>query len=141
MPKDPRTAIGACGAPVGPPFAGSFTPWMTGGAGAGTLSTRYDWPPASLISAPAPVAGLPRYTATGTINTLPVPTYTDSAGKSIVSGNGWVNPSDNTPAPTTIPGCVYPSAWDALNAAVPAGCGGGGAAVRRHAAPTAMPAL
>lgn len=141
MPKDPRVAIGACGAAAGPAFVGTFAPWMTGGAGAGTLSTEYAWPPATLISAPAPVSGLPRYTPTGTINTLPVATFTDTSGRSIVSGNGWVNPSDNTPAPTTISGCVYPSAWDALGAPVPAGCGGDAPAVRRYAAPTITPAL
>src|SRR5258708_7948802 len=99
---------------------------MTGGAGAGQMATTYPWPPASIVLAPA-LSGLPTYTSTGAISTLPVPTYTDSAGKPIVSGNGWFKAADNTPAPTPIAGCTYPDPWDALSAAVPAGCGFGAA--------------
>ena len=120
MPKDPRSALGTCGAATNP-FAG-YESWMTGGAGAGTMRTTYAWPPASINLAPA-AAGLPTYTTTGAISTLPVPTYTDSAGKPLGTGNGWFNANDNTPAPTPIAGCTYPDPWDALSAAVPAGCG------------------
>jgi glucan 1,3-beta-glucosidase len=125
MPKDPRMALGTCGAPTNP-FAG-YQPWMTGGAGAGTLQTTYAWPPVSINLAPAAAAGLPTYTATGAISTLPVPTYTDSAGKPLGTGNGWFDANDNTLAPTPIAGCTYPDPWDALSAAVPAGCGFGAA--------------
>jgi hypothetical protein len=121
IPKDPRTALGTCGDSTSP-FAG-FAASITGGAGAGQMQTSYPWPPASLNQAPAVPTALPVYTATGAIHTLPVPTYTDSAGKPIVSGNGWFNADDNTPAPTPIAGCTYPDPWNAVTAAVPAGCG------------------
>ena len=126
MPTDPRTALGACGSAVGPAFAG-FSAWMTGGAGAGQMQTSYPWPPATINQAPADVAGLPTYTSTGAIHTLPVPTFTGSAGNPIVSGNGWFDADDNTPAPTPIAGCTYPDPWNALTAVVPAGCGFGAA--------------
>lgn len=119
MPTDPRTAIGTCGASAGPVWNGDFEPWMTGGAGAGQLRTDYPWPPATLSSAPGPATALPVYTPTGAVSTLPVPTYTDRAGKPIVSGNGWFNAADTAPAPTPIPGCTYPDAWHAEDAAVP----------------------
>ena len=90
---------------------------MTGGAGAGQIQTQYAWPPAS-------AAGSFSYTAAGPISTLPEPTFTNVAGKPISSGNGWFNPNDNAPAPTPIPGCTYPNAWDAQAA------GGSGACVQ-----------
>jgi glucan 1,3-beta-glucosidase len=126
FPKDPRTALGTCG-DSGPGFGGRYEPWMTGGVGAGVMQTSYAWPPASINLAPADPTGLPSYTPTGAISTLPPPTYTDSTGKPIVSGNGWFNADDNTPAPTPVAGCTYPDGWDALSAAVPAGCGFGAA--------------
>lgn len=95
---------------------------MTGGSGAGHLETTYAWPPASISGAPGAATALPMYTSTGVISTLPVPTYTDTAGKPIVSGNGWFNAQDTIPAPTPIAGCTYPNAWDAVDAPVPAGC-------------------
>lgn len=124
MPTDPRTAIGACGPPIGPIWSGQFESWMTGGVGAGQLRTDRPWPPASISDAPSPATALPVYTSTGSISTLPVPTYTDSAGKPIVSGSGWFNAQDTIPAPTPIPGCAYPNPWDAQNVAVPPGCTG-----------------
>jgi hypothetical protein len=134
MPKDPRTASGTCGDATNP-FAG-YAAWMTGGAGAGTMQTSYTWPPASINLAPAPATGLPTYTTTGAISTLPVPTYTDSAGKPVGTGNGWFDANDNTLAPTPIAGCTYPDPWDALSAAVPAGCGFGAAGAVPVASPT-----
>jgi hypothetical protein len=122
MPKDPRTALGACGAGAGPVWSGQFDSWMTGGAGAGQLKTDYPWPPATITNAPAVPTALPAYTPTGSISTLPMPTYTDRAGKAIVSGNGWYDAQDTVPAPTPIAGCTYPDAWNAQNVAVPAGC-------------------
>lgn len=124
MPTDPRQALGACGAPAGPVWSGQFDSSMTGGAGAGQLKTDYPWPPATITNAPAAPSGLPVYTPTGSISTLPVPTYTDLAGKAIVSGNGWFDAADNVPAPTPIPGCAYPDPWNAQNVAVPPGCTG-----------------
>ncbi|KAF9044947.1 glycoside hydrolase superfamily [Panaeolus papilionaceus] len=121
MPRDPRAAIGTCGR-ASTPFNG-FQPWVTGGVGAGTLpaaqTAAYAWPPTDINAAIAPVAQLPMYTPTGVINTLPVPTYTDSKGNAIVRGNGWANPRDTVPAPTPVAGCTYPDGWDALSAAPP----------------------
>jgi len=133
MPTDPRSALGTCGPSTGPIFDGTYDTWMTGGAGAGDIAAaqtaQYPYPPVSLNGAPVPVAQLPVYTPTGTIATLPAPTYTNVKGSPVPApGNGWFNANDNTPAPTTIPGCAYPDPWDALTAAVPAGCGAGVAA-------------
>jgi len=126
MPTDPRTALGTCGPSAGPVFD-KFAPWMTGGAGAGNIdasqAVQYPFPPKALTNA-GPVAELPVYTPTGTIVTLPMPTYTNTAGKPVGSGNGWFNANDKSPAPTPISGCSYPNAWDAQNAAAPAGCTG-----------------
>jgi len=134
MPADPRTALGKCGTPAGPIFDQTFQPWQTGGPGADIrgAAVQYPYPPATLASAPGPASLLPTYTTTGTIHTLPMPTYTDSRGSTINAGNGWFNAADTAPAPTPISGCTYPDQWDALNAAIPA-CA---AAVRRAAAPS-----
>ncbi|PPR07127.1 hypothetical protein CVT24_010477 [Panaeolus cyanescens] len=121
MPTDPRAAVGACGS-MGAPFTG-FQPWMTGGVGAGTLQSYqtapYPWPPVQFNGAPAAPTQLPMYTPTGVINTLPVPTFTDSKGNTIARGNGWANAADTIPAPTAISGCTYPDGWDALSAPIP----------------------
>ncbi|TBU22712.1 glycoside hydrolase superfamily [Dichomitus squalens] len=109
MPTDPRQALGKCASLV------------TGGAGAGTIApsaTAYlVWPPASITSIPAgSVTVLPQYTATGTLSTLPPPTFSATVTASV--GNGWSNSADNTPAVTAISGCTYPDAWDADNAQI-----------------------
>lgn len=119
MPTDPRRALGTC-AVGAPSFTGRYEPWMTGGAGAGTLASTYGWPPATLNPDGVAAGGLPVYTATGAISTLPVPTFTNSAGTPIVSGNGWFDSTDTVPAPTPIAGCTYPNPWDALTAPIPA---------------------
>ncbi|KAF5328072.1 hypothetical protein D9619_013626 [Psilocybe cf. subviscida] len=123
---DPRQASGACGPPSGDAFTG-YQPWMTGGAGAGDIAAaqtkQYPYPPTDLQG--TPVAPLPVYTSTGSIITLPVPTFTGTNGAVIGTANGWFNTNDAAPAPTKIPGCAYPSAWDAQNAAIPTGCTGG----------------
>ncbi|PPQ73542.1 hypothetical protein CVT24_007452 [Panaeolus cyanescens] len=128
IPRDPRTAIGVCGPPDGPIFDDSFDAWVTGGAGAGNLrpaqTEPYPFPPTALADAPAPVSLLPVYTPTGAISTLPPPTFTDTKGNAIVSGNGWFNPQDNIPAPTPIADCTYPDPWDAVMVPVPPLCTG-----------------
>lgn len=132
--KDPREAIGKCQGLA--EFEGDYQPWMTGGAGAGTITGSFDpYPPMTLAGAIVPAAELPVYTPTGTINTLPGP---DVTGFEI---DGWFKADDTVLAPTAIAGCVYPDPWDANAAAVPTGCGGSGAAagadvVARWAAPT-----
>ncbi|KAF8274934.1 glycoside hydrolase family 5 protein [Lactarius quietus] len=122
MPSDPRQAVGACGATHTwqPPLA----PSQTGGSGAGqiavSVSSEYSWPPVSLSNAGA-VLTLPRYTPTGTIPTLPVPTFT-STSSSINPGNGWANPSDTVRQAVPIATCTYLSPWCGT-VAVPAVCG------------------
>ncbi len=120
--KDPREAAGKCGdIPV---FDGNYEPWMTGGVGAGTITAAAagtPFPPAEIVGVDVPADQLPQYTSTGTVVTLAGPTA--SAGATRVSG--WYDAQDTGLAPTTIPGCDYPNPWDALDAAIPVGCGGG----------------
>ncbi|KAH9856792.1 glycoside hydrolase [Lenzites betulinus] len=128
MPTDPRQASGKCAhfGTQAAPFDGQFQAWQTGGAGAGVIApgatADLAWPPQLNNVQPADMARLPQYTPTGTIHTLPPPSFT-SPGVTVTAavGNGWVNAQDTTPAQTPIPGCAYPDAWDALNAAIPAG--------------------
>ncbi|KAI0764318.1 glycoside hydrolase [Trametes elegans] len=126
MPADPRAASGTCQHLGGnmAPFDGNFQPWQTG-AGAGDIAPAATadlaWPPQ--ISN-ADVAQAPQYTPTGTVATLPPPTFT-SPGVSVTAavGNGWAFQKDTAPASVPIQGCAYPDAWDALGAAIPAtGC-------------------
>ncbi|PPQ78311.1 hypothetical protein CVT25_011682 [Psilocybe cyanescens] len=126
MPKDPRSAIGACGSSTGPVWRGEFESWMIGGAGAGVISpaltSRYPWPPVQFADGNQ-VDQLPVYTSTGSVVTLPMPTFTDSNGNVVaVTANGWFNANDNAPAPTPIAGCAYPDPWDANGVAIPTGC-------------------
>lgn len=128
MPLDPRVAIGSCGPSSGPVWDGTFESWMTGGADAGTIvssqTALYPWPPTDLQG--TDVSILPYYTSTGSIATLPAPTFTDTSGKTINSGDdGWFNVNDNAPGPTPIPGCAYPDPWNAVDVPVPTGCSGG----------------
>ncbi|TFK50803.1 glycoside hydrolase family 5 protein [Heliocybe sulcata] len=118
IPTDPRQAVGKCGAlnvtaPV--QFNGSYQAWQTGGAGAGTIdptvsSSYAQWPPAQISGASVPVAQLPMYTATGAVETLPNPTVSGPASKTL-SPYGWDDPSDTAPGVTEIAGCSYPDAW------------------------------
>lgn len=124
MPTDPRTALGTCGntSPWSPPLAA----WQTGGAGAGNIpasaTSALAWPPASL-SAGGAVSTLPSYTPTGTLVTLPVPTFTSLASTATISaGNGWANPSDTTLMMVGISGCTYLDPWVNPTTAPPAVC-------------------
>lgn len=131
MPTDPRQAVGACGATHiwQPPLA----PSQTGGSGAGSIpssvSSSNSWPPVSLSNAGA-VTTLPHYTPTGTIPTLPVPTFT-STSSSINPGDGWANPSDNVGLAVPISTCTYLSPWCG-SVAVPAACGTQSATAKRR---------
>ena len=127
MPTDPRRAIGKCASLGGNmnAFDGTFQPWMTGGAGAGTITAATAslvWPPASITGVPAgSVTALPQYTSTGTASTLPPPTFTATVTASV--GNGWFDSKDTAPAVTAIAGCAYPDAWNANDAQIPlSGC-------------------
>ena len=116
MPTDPRAAIGACG--NSNPWTPPLQAWQTGGTGAGNIpasvSANLAWPPASLSTGGA-VSTLPSYTPTGTIITLPVPTFTSTSGSSakatISAGSGWENAADNQGLFVAIPTCAYLNPW------------------------------
>ncbi|KAI0306488.1 glycoside hydrolase superfamily [Multifurca ochricompacta] len=135
MPLDPRGAAGACGNsnPWQPPLA----PSQTGGSGAGqipaSVSSQYLWPPTVISNAGAAVTLLPQYTQTGTIPTLPVPSFT-STSSSINAGNGWANPSDTVGLAVPIASCSYLSPWVESPAALPPACGTQTAGTRREVA-------
>ncbi|KAF9030182.1 putative ectomycorrhiza-upregulated exo-beta-1,3-glucanase GH5 [Hymenopellis radicata] len=115
--KDPREAKGKCAGVT--PFPGTYEPWMTGGAGAGTITAVVqEYPPATISGPGVPATDLPVYAASGTVNTLPGPTITGHTVK------GWFDAGDTALGPTPIAGCAYPNAWDAQDAAVPTGCTG-----------------
>lgn len=130
MPADPRQAAGKCAALgiTGTQFDGTYLPWQTGGAGAGTIAPSAtalyaQWPPASIngIGNLGDAAGLPTYTSTGTVATLPPPTFTASA---VNAGNGWYNSADTAGGVTTVQGCSYPDPWAAEGIPIPAACAG-----------------
>lgn len=128
MPIDPRSAVGTCAAlgASGTLFDGLYNSWQTDGTGSSISATdiaQYPWPPATISNAPADPADLPMYTPTGTIATLPPPTYTSTSGQNIDAGDGWADAQDTIPAYTAIAGCTYPDAWDAIDVPVPAPCG------------------
>lgn len=125
MPTDPRKSQGKCAAlGVSGEFNGEYLPWQTGGDGAGnipaTVTASYPWPPATISDAGGRPSVLPQYTPTGSISTLPPPTFTATK----VTIDGWYDNGDTMPAPTPISGCSYPDAWGtATDIAVPiAGC-------------------
>ncbi|KAF8341007.1 glycoside hydrolase family 5 protein [Amanita rubescens] len=128
--SDPREAIGTCLTydAVGPNFDGNFAPWQTGGAGAGTIAPtateKLLWPPATFANLQIAVDQLPTYTPTGTIATLPPPSFTLSVAQA-ESMDGWYNNQDNSPAYTPVSGCEYPNPWNAIGTPVPITCAGG----------------
>ena len=112
MPTDPRKSQGKCAAlGVSGNFTGTYLPWQTGGDGAGsipaTVTASYPWPPSTISNAGGSPSLLPQYTPTGSISTLPPPTFTSTK----VTINGWYDSGDTVPAPTPISGCTYPNAW------------------------------
>ncbi|ORY26176.1 glycoside hydrolase superfamily [Naematelia encephala] len=135
IPTDPREAIGTCagdGVADSGDFNGTFSaPYMTGGAGAGTIDadqlSTYAWPPPSFTNvASSDMSLLPQYTQTRTPITLSGPTFTSpGASATIDAGNGWANPSaDARQAYTAISGCSYPPEYSAANLTPTAGaCG------------------
>ncbi|KAF9527519.1 glycoside hydrolase superfamily [Crepidotus variabilis] len=126
IPKDPREAIGYCGKvlPSTQSFDGIYPSTATGGAGAGTLdaakSSANPFPPATVLPSfsGTQVALMPTYTPTGSLKTLPVPTFT--AAPKVSVGTGWTNQQDNDPAYVPVSGCQYPNAWDAESVPLPA---------------------
>ncbi|KAF7977046.1 hypothetical protein HWV62_4816 [Athelia sp. TMB] len=144
IPADPREAAGKCASLgiSGATFDGSYLPWQTGGAGAGTISAAWSssygvYPPATISNAYAPATKLPQYTSTGTVATLAPPTLTASA-TTVSAGNGWFDASDTAPGVIKIAGCKYPDAWSAISAALPTTCGAK-VGLARHAAVTPPP--
>jgi len=135
MPTDPRESAGMCASigASGNTFDGTYPqPYMTGGAGAGTIApsatAEFPWPPTSIIDAGAAVSLLPTYTPTGTVPTLPPPSLTATPTTSVDVGNGWFDPQDTTSAMTPVAGCEYPDAWGATGVPVPPVCGAGATA-------------
>lgn len=133
VPKDPREATGHCTSVLGSAqiFDGTYPATATGGAGAGTINptqaASHTFPPATLgpSFSGTQIPLLPTYTPTGSLKTLPAPTFT--APPSADVGNGWNNPSDKDLAYVPIAGCQYPDAWNAVNASLPSSpCTGGG---------------
>lgn len=115
LPTDPRKSIGSCGG--GSPWEGPLQSYQTGGAGAGqipvSVSSSLSWPPEVLSNA-GPVSLLPSYTPTGTVPTLPAPTFAATSGKSTSTksaGDGWENSADTAGLMTDIAGCSYLDPW------------------------------
>ncbi|KAF5386819.1 hypothetical protein D9615_001629 [Tricholomella constricta] len=124
MPKDPREAQGFCGDTN--PWTPPLKAWQTGGAGAGNIpasvSADLAWPP-PVISNGGPIASLPAYTPTGTLITLPAPTFTRSSGSTATAtvdvGNGWANPADSDGMFVAAASCSYLDPWIGPAAAPP----------------------
>jgi len=140
IPKDPRSAAGKCKAlGAGDPiFAGTYSSWQTGGAGAGTIAASataaYPWPPTTLSDlGGALYAALPTYTPTGVVSTLPPPSITAQ----VTQGNGWFDAKDTAGAMVTVAGCSYPNAWDSAGVVAPTAACPAGAAPLVTGAPAA----
>jgi len=131
---DPRKAAGSCASQgvTGQAFDGTFpSPYMTGGAGAGTIvaaqTASYPWPVSSLASVGGNAAQVPQYTQTRAPITLPAPTFTSPGStQTINAGNGWFNPNDDSRmAYTAIGGCNYPAEYSAGSVIPTSPCGAG----------------
>jgi glucan 1,3-beta-glucosidase len=147
IPTDPRTSVGKCsfyGVNVAP-FNNSYQSWQTGGASAGTIQatsveTFGQWPPPTLSGVSAiPMSEVPTYTQTAAAITLPMPTFTNGAGKTVsVSADGWAQPTDTAGGVTTVADCVYPDPWT-IGTASTASCTGSGQASMGSAAIASVP--
>ncbi|KAI0934247.1 hypothetical protein AcV5_006153 [Taiwanofungus camphoratus] len=143
MPTDPRQADGVC-SPTQvwtPPLQA----WQTGGSGAGqlaaSLSAQYVWPPATMSNSgyASAVSLFPSYTPTGTLVTLPPPTFTANGGKTASAsvGDGWANPSDTAQMHVDVATCSYLNPWIGPTNPPSPLCSGG--ARRRAAEPAPAP--
>jgi glucan 1,3-beta-glucosidase len=164
IPTDPRQAIGTCAQDgvSGTNFDGTYSsPYMTGGAGAGTIAaaqtSSYPWPPVSFANvASSSMKSIPQYTQTGTPITMPAMTFTaPSASSTINAGTGWYKANDaSRQAYAAISGwvllaslrgsslighsCAYPAEYSAGTAVSANACGAGlSQAIRRAAQPAA----
>ncbi|CAD6587583.1 MAG: hypothetical protein CYPHOPRED_003968 [Cyphobasidiales sp. Tagirdzhanova-0007] len=138
FPTDPRMGNGTCARvlsqqgfaplPATATFSAFPSPWMTGGAGAGTIAPNQTslygiWPPTSITLIGTYATNLPAYTATGTPITLSASTptaYPTGATTTIAPGNGWADAADTMPAYATISGCSYPLPYDGVSTTPPA---------------------
>jgi aryl-phospho-beta-D-glucosidase BglC (GH1 family) len=126
---DPRTSAGTCnslGTGPGMNYTGPFLPNEVGGSTTVTVPSldTFVWPPDSIggYTSAAEAAELPRYTPTGPIPTLPIPTFTASGSTPTETanlGNGWNNASDTTLMAVPATGCDYPNPWAAVSATIP----------------------
>lgn len=154
VPTDPRVAQGYCVNSVGvspTPTTGYGSPYMTGGAGAGTIvaaqRSSYPWPvttmsqgPGSAVFSGSQLNELPQYTRTGSPITLPTPTFSATSGSAAsLNGNGWYKATDSESAFRPIATCTYPDIYSAANLAIPTSACGAGPLVRRDAQPTPPP--
>jgi glucan 1,3-beta-glucosidase len=127
MPPDPRDSVGICQQQgVTNVWTPPLQSWQTGGAGAGTINPTWysslgQFPPTTLpnIDAAA-ITNLPTYTGTGSVITLPPPTYTPlNPQTTIDAGDGWKDPQDTAPAYAPVAGCPYLDPWSGVGAPIP----------------------
>lgn len=138
FPKDPRGYYGTCNRVVNTPgynvlpmptdlaFTAFPSPWMTGGAGAGTIAATQlaqygQWPPVTVNGVPT-ATNLPRYTATGKPITLSASTpsaYPSAASTTISPGNGWANKNDTAGYYAPASACSYTLPYSGVYQPVP----------------------
>ncbi|KZT11303.1 glycoside hydrolase family 5 protein [Laetiporus sulphureus 93-53] len=144
MPSDPREASGVCSPSA--VFTG-LSAWQTGGSGAGSTSasaaTAYPWPPTMMSNAgfsATEVSLLPSYTATGSMVTLPAPTFTDGSSTVMASvGDGWENPSGTAQKYVAIETCNYLFPWVGPTNPPSPLCGSSASSAAKRAYPTPAP--
>lgn len=154
VPSDPRAVEGYCVNSAGIQPTQTFTgfkPFMTGGAGAGTVPASdiaaYTWPLTSMrpsfgVDA---LASLPQYTATASPITLSNPTYTLASTVTQTPASGWAYSTDTKSDYAPVSGCSYPGEYAGASMGVSAGaCGAGAglqaAGLRRAPMPAITPA-
>jgi glucan 1,3-beta-glucosidase len=108
IPSDPREADGYCvnTAGIAPtPTTGFAQPYMTGGAGAGTIvaaqRSSYPWPVTTMSPSfvAADMTKVPQYTRTGSVLTMPTPSFSAASGDATsLNGNGWYKADDTQAA-------------------------------------------
>lgn len=116
MPLDPRSAIGACASLdiTAPPFDGTYSPWQTGGAGAGTISPDVlasftAWPPTTMSGVVGEMELVYTYTSTAGVSTLPVDSFSGATATGSASGgdgDGWADAQDTGLGVTEVAGCT-----------------------------------
>jgi glucan 1,3-beta-glucosidase len=108
-------------------WSGTLSAWQTGAASSYpvTIAASNTWPPATLQTTTTqnqtiPASSLPQYTKTGTVYSLPAPTYTISQKSEATPTIGnWYNSGDTSPMWVAIAGCAMPSPY--YNGTLPSG--------------------